>query len=359
MRFLLGLTVLLLASMLVSVAEAQERDLALLFEEPTEAEIVAVWEAWRGRDVEPRDWQVVGSAELSGMTIEVVSHEVADLTHYGLVRYPADYSKSKRYPVLILNHGGTGGTGVSFVNEFMHGCFRQFFVIAPSFRGESIDAREIGLSQYTSDGEMSVLNHDVDDALAFLEGVIANYDGAYFDKVSVYGSSRGASVSYLMSARSPRIARGVYIAGSTDHITFPQLQETITADVVTGAPNRIVKEVAKRYLAGELPLADARATLIGQSVIHFIDALPANLQLHHGRADEAISVEHSRRLDAALRANDLPHGSYDYFEYEGVAHRINEAELFAQRNHFLCAALQDVPEVTLQRKGISAVRQPY
>lgn len=336
------------------IGQAQTLDLSLLFEEPTSAEIASVRADWNARDVQPYNWQTVGSGPLLGFTADVVSHTVSGDIHYGVVRHPLNYDPNGSHPILIVNHGGTSGTSVASVNPFsQNGCFDSFFIIAPSFSGEPLNTASLGLGTLTSEGEISEFDGDIDDVLALLNGTIANYSGAEAGNINVFGGSRGAGVSYLMSVRDSRIRRAVYFFGATDHMTYPGLETDL--DSATGPFYNTIRTVADDYMAGNLSLADARAALLSRSTIHFINSLPSNIQIHHGDQDLAVPVENSRLIDEALTNRNLPTGSYSYFEYPGGGHGMLPDSI-TRRDEFLCVATTVAP---LTHVYIPFVGKPY
>lgn len=330
---------LLLLLMYYSVVNSQS--LSLLFAPPTTTEIDAVIADWDARDVGVYNWIIEGSGTISGLPADVISHEVAGFIHYALVRYPQNYDPSLKYPVLISNHGGTGGTSIGIVAQHGLGCYRDYFVIAPSFQGEPLDTGPMGLGIFTSGGTVSEFDRDIDDTIALLNGTIANYAGADETNVSAFGGSRGGCVSYLLSVRDSRINNGVYFYGATDHMTYPGLETTIQNIMNMGGGanpfyNTVLNEAANDYMAGTMSLADARMALLSRSAIHFINHnLPKNMQIHHGDADGAVPVGNSQIMDAALMSNSLPTGEYTYYEYPGGGHGSNMPMSVDRKNDFL------------------------
>ncbi len=362
-RLFLMLTGLFTLVCLAGTAVAQT-NIAPLFEPPTEAEIDAVWADWNGRDVQAYNWQTVGTSTFNQFTVDVVSHGVAGNTHYGFVRYPADYDPAQSYGLLILNHGGIGRVSPGIMGGFGTDCLRDKFLVVPSFRGETLAADALGFGDLQSGGEVSEFDGDIDDVLALVNGTLANYAGADAADMSVFGGSRGGAVSYLQSIRDPRISKAVYFFGATDHMTYPALEQTV-AQIMTkgqgaGPFYATVVNIAEQYEAGTLTLAQARQQLLMRSAIHFVGRLPAAIQIHHGAQDNVVPVAHSQLLNEALLANNLPIGAYAYYEYPDGTHGGNMPDSAERRNDFLCSTATTIPTAvsvagTETTSGVSAV----
>ncbi len=362
MRVLFSLTTFLFFSLHLLA----QTDLSDLFATPTQAEIDAVITDWESRDVDVYNWQVEASTTFGGLDIDVVSHDVENdpnQTHYAFLRYPENYDPTQNYPVLIVNHGGTGGTGYGIIGG-LQGCFRDFVVAAPSFRGEELRTDVLNLGTFTSDGTVSEFDRDIDDVLALLNGVLANVTGADPSRICVFGGSRGGGVSYLMSARDPRINRAVVYFGATDHITHPGYQEHIENFIDTGMGGlnppqaTVYNEAAQPYVNGLITLAEARHQLLMRSVYYFDDRLPLPLQVHHGAVDFVVEVEHSQRLAAKMNTNGIIAPDFEYFEYPTGNHG-SGIDPNDERQDLICEALTLTASVEVDANCITLLPNPF
>jgi dipeptidyl aminopeptidase/acylaminoacyl peptidase len=250
------------------------------------------------------------------------------------------YQAGKKFAVVIYNHAGNNGATIDTIKVLEtqllpSQCLAEHtFLLMPSFRGESLQAADLGT--YHSEGQKSILDGDVDDALAMLNGVLQNIPEADEENIKAWGVSRGGGVSMLMSVRDRRIKTVVDASAETD-LLLPSIQEQIqrSVDYNTQPINPVhlkVMEIVQAYLLGEISLASAHKELIQSSVVYFADQLPS-LQIHHGAKDIIIPVEHSQRLYQALQALErsenitqelyiYPQGDHNILSLVGSGERI-------------------------------------
>ena len=314
----------------------------LLLPEPTAAEIAAVKADWASRNLQPEAWTVLVQMNLGGMQTLAVSHEVNGFTHYGLVRYPANFDPSSSYPALVANHGGNNGVTFGILGAYANQeCYRNMFIVVPSFPGERLDTGPLGLGELVSGGAQSTFDTDIDSAIALVNCVLEEVPGVDPSRIIVTGGSRGGGVSYLMAVRDPRIIGAAILFGATDHITHPGLQEQVQSYLDNGGKGpyqnpvlmTVMEAGASDYFQGDMSLAEARRNLILRSVMYFAEDLPEALQFHHGTADSAVDVEHSRQLVDRL---ELLGSAYEYFEYEGGGHGSNMPQSTERILEFIC-----------------------
>ncbi|MBU0754877.1 MAG: hypothetical protein KJ645_07035, partial [Planctomycetes bacterium] len=191
-----------------------------LFAPPDASELAAVEADWASRNTTVSGWTIEDyGTDSHGFFVQVVSHLVDGYRHYGLIRYPADYYPSGSFPVLLFNHGGLDGASMddlhNFDNSFLPGTVMEdnFFYVLASYRGETLDAGIFGT--YVSEGDQSVMDHDVDDVIALLNGVLANVSDADGSRVVAYGQSRGGCVYLLLGVRDSRIQLLTELYGPT------------------------------------------------------------------------------------------------------------------------------------------------
>ncbi len=316
---------------IVTKTTAGSVDLDQLFLPPSTAETDAVVAEWNSRDVACYNYNVLHTTQVNGLDVDIVAHDTEGLssqTHYAFVRYPVNYDPANTYPILVSNHGGTNGTGPGALYS-SSGCYEDFILVVPSYRGETLDASPLGFPSYISDGSVSEFDRDIDDALSLVNCVIANVSGAAANDITVMGGSRGGGVTYLMAIRDPRITRINVYFGATDHLSHPGYQERAEQYVNTGSAVlnppmwTVLNYGVTPYLDGTLTLAQARQALLSRSVYYFIDLLPPLVQVHHGAVDFVVEVEHSQRLEQKMNLAGIIAPNFEYFEYADGNHGSN------------------------------------
>ena len=312
---------------------AVQTDLSALFAVPTGEEMATVRADWVGRQPVLSAWTEVTSGTVLGHQMMVVSQRIDGELHYGAVRFPIGYDPARAYPVLIYNHKGNYlflEAELATLDAVIAGnCpINEFIYVMPSFRGEYIYSSQLG-GTYTSQGEQSRLNYDVDDSMALLTDVLAHIPAADPARVVSLGVSRGAGVSLLQGARDGRVRRLVDYFGPAD-LFLPSLQADATYWVDHNAPppdaaNDVVlervMEIVWPYVNGSATLAESRQLLLQSSAVYFVGDMPP-LQIHHGTADEAVPIAHSYSLVGKLEALGAEAPPYTYYVYVGGDHNI-------------------------------------
>jgi len=304
-------------------------DFDLLFAEPTNSEIEDIYEDWGNRVDEVREISFEDTIpSLIGNKmhdIHIVSHVNSDgLRHYGAVILPSDTTMDE-FPVMFYNHGGDNGVDInSFLtltafSPDMVEISKKFFIVIPSFRSEPLIANEI----YTSEGNPSPWDKDVDDCIGLLTVVQTSYPESDMSNVYVVGASRGAGVAMLWAARDERIKKVVDFFGPTDLLS--EWTKEITYEALSG---NIVELPGLDYLNDNiilplknkiLSISDARHELIKRSAVYFLNDITP-LQVHHGTADEIVPVTQAERLIEMAIELELPIEEFQYFLHEYSGH---------------------------------------
>lgn len=307
---------LLASSLLVASALTAKADVFDdIFAAPTAAEKRAAKAQWASRSQAVRGWRLENRMDDDAFRMDIVSHQLDGNRHYAAVRFPENYNSSKTYPLLVLNHGGWEGVDADWAFGTVDGCLADHFVVVPSFRGEPLYAPD---RLYQSTGEQSLINKDVDDVMALVSGVLANYDGVQGDGMAAWGFSRGGGVSLALAVRDQRFDRVVDVFGPTNMLTNSEMADTMREMFSDGEPRGpyfdFPAQWVQAHLEGRLSLSGVRQRLLFSSPLHFADDLPARIQLHHGARDTVVPVEDSRRLhDQLEQRSDMVIN--DYFEY--------------------------------------------
>lgn len=341
-------------------------DLGALFAPPTAAEMAAVRGDWAGRQATVISWTVHTSATILEHPIWIVSQRIDGERHYGAIRFPAAFQPERSYPVLVYSHKGNYlflEAELSVLDSVLTGdCPAQEFIyVMPSFRGEYIFSSYLGT--FTSQGEQSRLNYDVDDGMALLTDVLAHVPQADGTRVATLGVSRGAGVALLQGARDGRVRRLVDYFGPAD-MFLPSLQADAEYWVAHGGPPPDavndavlpqVMEIVLPYVDGSTSLAEARQALLQSSPAYFGQTMPA-LQIHHGTADEAVPMGHSNSLNSKLDALGGAGPDHAYFTYAGGDHNIATLDGSGARiTSFLCDLAPSELEAGLRSQPVPAV----
>lgn len=304
-----------------------EVDFAALFAPPTAAEEETVRNDWSARNPAAQDVAVemdtsftVGGAAVS---LRVLSHTVDAATHHGAVVVP-DGAAAGSIPVLIYLHGGDNGlnlnTLVPLFPVILPGAAESFVLVAPAFRSEPL---VYAGRSFSSGGEASPWDGDVDDALALLNSVLDLVPETDPTRIGVVGFSRGAGVGLLMAARDARIDAVVDFFGPTDF--FGNFVQDVTREALDGNPRDLpgLTVLDTRFLQplarGELSIAQMRLELLRRSPVYFAEDLPA-VQVHHGTDDATVHVSEGRRLIDVMTALGRMAPNFEGYVYAGGTH---------------------------------------
>lgn len=324
---LVGIALLVAACSDTSGPELKEGvDLDRLFAPATANEIAGVLGEWASRATEVTGFRVESTAPFSvGGTpgrLSIVSHVVDGNRHFGAVAV-RDGAAAGSLPVLVYLHGGDAGVSTDelLVLFLALGAGAADYVwVVPSFRAEELRS---GFGSYRSEGEPSPWDRDVDDALALISAALAHEPAADPESIALLGFSRGAGVALLMGARDPRIDAAVCFFGPTDFFDswVREIVEDALRDQLRDLPgltwfNETYLQPLRR---GTLSVDVVRMELVRRSAVLFASSLPA-VQVHHGTADDVVSVSQAQRLDQVMRALGRTAPSYQLYLYPGGGH---------------------------------------
>jgi fermentation-respiration switch protein FrsA (DUF1100 family) len=326
----------------IEAANSRLSDLSFFFDIP--AELLTTYIEQAKSEWALRAHDVVGMTKVAEGTytdcqVKVFSHLIdgdndglVNDKHYVAVRYPRNFVSEQKFPVLIINHGGTGGANLAKLETFDAGlpgtCVKDnFFIVMPSYRGEALDARVLDPAHpdwlFHAEGTASVLDYDVDDVMTALNAVLKKIKQADKTRIAAYGTSRGGAVTLLLDARDTRIKRTVDMFGGADMMLTQEALEAATCGEPAGNPilNLLLDVVICPYLAGDLTVDEARLALVRRSAVYFADGL-FKLQIHHGTADTTVPIAHSESLAAAIDELGTTPPFYQFYIYEGGGHSV-------------------------------------
>lgn len=299
-------------------------DLALLFAPPTPAEVALVAADWETRDISAQDVSVVTSVAVGvDATVNIISHDVAGVTHFGGVRVPAGAAAGS-LPVVVVPHEGDTGADLDallgLLSLGLGSDANEYVIVVPSFRSETLTFQGV---TYQSEGEPSPWDLDVDDALALLNSVLVTIPEADPGRIGVLGFSRGACVALLMAIRDPRISLVVEFFGPTDF--FGMFVREIVEEALDGAPRDLpgIDHLNTRFIQplaqGNLTIDEVRLELVRRSPVYYAERLP-DVQIHHGTADTTVPVSEAERLIAVMEGLGRGLPDFDARIYVGGGH---------------------------------------
>lgn len=212
---------------------------------------------------------------------------IGGLTYRYQVYVPADYSRTRTWPVLVDLHGN-GAQGGDGLIQTIRGMAEQIRRDRSRFPAIVVFPQAADSKRWF-EGDMQEL------VIAELDKVMAEFRGDP-DRVSLTGFSMGATGAYRMAYRWPdRFAAIAAVAGMVDTAASEYPDRDKAADA---RANPFVKE------------RDPFAALAART-------RRVAITICHGDADETVPVEQSRRLAAALRAAGA---DVRYQEYAGASH---------------------------------------
>ena len=201
-------------------------------------------------------------------------------------------------------------------------CTRQFctnfFTCHSSLRRATLRGE---VRNYLSGGESSVIDRDVDDVIALLNGTLANYPAADATRIVVTGGSRGGGVSHLLSVRDERIKGAAIYYGATNHL-HESIATAIRTAMETGQSMQNQSPAQRWMPQYTIPrryteFKRTRLALIRRSAYFFADRMP--VQVHHGTDDRAVPVVQSEVLGEKMHLQPAS-STIRVFFYPGGVH---------------------------------------
>jgi len=195
---------------------------------------------------------------------------------YGQLQFPSNFDPSRKYPVLMNVYGGPASNGLNenFVNA--HPLAEYGFLIL------KLDARtNLGRGRKPLDATYKQLGvAEMDD---FAAGIRSLWSRPYVDRerVGIYGTSYGGTVSATMLLRHPDV---VQAASASSPVTDYRLYDTVYSE---------------RHLG--LPDVDADA-YDRAAIMPLVDQLKGSLLLYYGTSDDNVHPKNTLQLIKALQA---------------------------------------------------------
>jgi len=241
-------------------------------------------------------------------TLEVVTWKSQDgATIEGVLHKPADFDASKKYPLLVVIHGGP--TGISRAIPFTSTIYpidvwvpRGILVLEPNYRGSagygekfrSLNVKNLGIG-------------DAWDVLSGVDSLIAK-GTVDRDRVGVMGWSQGGYISAFLathdSARFKAISVG---AGISDWMTY--------------YVNTDIHPFTRQYLQAT-PWDDPDIYAKTSPITYVKQAREAKTPtlIQHGATDQRVPLPNAFELYQGLKDNDVPTKLIVYQGFGGIGH---------------------------------------
>jgi dipeptidyl aminopeptidase/acylaminoacyl peptidase len=248
------------------------------------------------------------AAQEAGFTVakrEVVRWKSGDGTEIeGVLYKPEDFSPTKKYPLLVVIHGGPTGIDMPVINADRYYPIERFvakgaLVLRPNYRGSAgygakfraLNVRNLGVGDYA-------------DVISGVDYLIAQ---GYVDKdrVGSMGWSEGGYISAFITTSSDRFKAVSVGAGISDWMTY--------------YTNTDITPFTVQYLRAT-PWDDPEIYKVTSPITYIAKAKTPTL-IQQGSADRRVPVPDSFELRQALEDHGVP---VKMVLYDGFGHPINK-----------------------------------
>jgi dipeptidyl aminopeptidase/acylaminoacyl peptidase len=257
---------------------------------------------WEGKKLTAMD------AQLKGFTLahrEVISWKSADGTVIeGVLYTPSDFSLKKKYPLLVVIHGGPTGVDQPIVNADRYYPIERFvakgaLVLRPNYRGSAgygekfraLNVRNLGVGDYA-------------DVISGVDALIAK-GWVDKDRVGSMGWSQGGYISAFITASSDRFKAVSVGAGISDWMTY-----YANTDITPFTP---------QYLHAT-PWDDPEIYKKTSPISYIAKARTPTL-IQHGENDRRVPIPNAYELRQALEDRGVP---VKMVVYKGFGHGITK-----------------------------------
>jgi dipeptidyl aminopeptidase/acylaminoacyl peptidase len=247
-------------------------------------------------------------AQEVGFTVaqrEVVRWKSGDGTEIeGVLYKPKDFSPEKKYPLLVVIHGGPTGIDMPFVSADRYYPIERFvakgaLVLRPNYRGSAGYGAKFRA--------LNVRNLGVGDYADVISGVDYLITQGYVDRerVGSMGWSEGGYISAFITTSSDRFKAVSVGAGISDWMTY-----YANTDITPFTP---------QYLRAT-PWDDPEVYKT-TSPISYISKAKTPTLIQHGGADKRVPIANGFELRQALEDHGVP---VKMVVYDGFGHPINK-----------------------------------
>ena len=238
-------------------------------------------------------------------TREVIQWKSTDGTEIeGILIKPADYDSSRKYPLLVVIHGGPTGADTAVLSADRYYPVERFaakgaLVLKPNYRGSagygekfrSLNVRNLGVGDYAD------VISGVDALIA--KGIVDK------DRVGAMGWSEGGYISAFITCYSDRFKAVSVGAGISDWTTY--------------YVNTDIHPFTRQYLKGT-PWDDPEIYK-KTSPITYVNRAKTPTLIQHGDQDKRVPPPNSFELYQALKDRGVP---VKLVLYKGFGHPINK-----------------------------------
>ena len=222
----------------------------------------------------------------------------------GVLYKPADFNPAKKYPLLVVIHGGPTGIDRPVISADRYYPIERFvakgaLVLRPNYRGSagygekfrSLNVRNLGVGDYA----------DVISGVDYLigQGFVDK------DRLGSMGWSEGGYISAFITTSSDRFKAVSVGAGISDWMTY-----YVNTDITPFAP---------QYLHAT-PWDDAEIYRKTSPISYIAKAKTPTL-IQHGGADKRVPIANAFELRQALEDHGVP---VKMVVYDGFGHPINK-----------------------------------
>jgi dipeptidyl aminopeptidase/acylaminoacyl peptidase len=222
----------------------------------------------------------------------------------GVVYKPADFDPKKKYPLLVVIHGGPTGVDMPMIEPDRYYPVERFLargavILKPNYRGSAGYGEKFRA--------LNVRNLGVGDYADVISGVDYLIGQGYVDKerVGSMGWSEGGYISAFITTSSDRFKAVSVGAGISDWMTY-----YANTDITPFTP---------QYLLAT-PWDDP-AIYAKTSPITYIKSAKTPTLIQHGGADRRVPLPNSYELRQALEDHGVP---VKMVVYDGFGHPINK-----------------------------------
>jgi dipeptidyl aminopeptidase/acylaminoacyl peptidase len=238
-------------------------------------------------------------------TVEVVSWKSQDGTAIeGVLHKPLDFDPSRKYPLLVVIHGGP--TGVSRPVPFTSSIYpidvwvpRGVLVLEPNYRGSAGYGEKFR--------SLNVRNLGVGDAWDVLAGIDALIAKGFVDpqKVGAMGWSQGGYISAFLATHDAARFKAISVgAGISDWMTY--------------YVNTDIHPFTRQYLKAT-PWDDPEI-YAKTSPITYIKQAKTPTLIQHGAADQRVPLPNAFELYQGLQDQHVPAKLIVYQGFGGIGH---------------------------------------